>query len=246
MTYGIYLILHTHAFLQNFRVITLWRAGCLSFTPSLEGLKVEVLLLVFWSRVTRDLGHFRCICCQTDFTALATRSFGQALIGALETNAAYAATVSGQPSRLHFFGLYKHDLSQVHIVTRAMQGSHRWFFLFGFLFVSVRFPIGSQPDLTLCSALTCLIVGIHWTAWFSCFGDFLPPASVIFPRNFWGAHRTRWSPWGLGLQSRTPGWWVLFTTTSGVRTLPARGSCLLVGIVPPQREDTSRVTWPSL
>ena len=98
--------------------------------------------------------------------------------------------------------------------------------------------------MTLWSAPTCWIGVVHLTACFFCFGDFLHPASGIFTQQFLGNHRTWRDPWGLGLRSQTVVLWVFFVTPSVGRTLPTRGSCLLLGIVPRQKTGTYQGTWP--
>ena len=66
-------------------------------------------------------------------------TFERAILSALEPYAAFSASTRSWPSLLHGFGLCKHDLAWVHVVTRVMQRSHRWFFIYGFIFVSVLF-----------------------------------------------------------------------------------------------------------
>ena len=63
-------------------------------------------------------------------------AFGQALLGALEAYASCAVATSGRPSLIHGFGLCQHDLTRVHVVTRAMQREQGWGFLDLFLLVS--------------------------------------------------------------------------------------------------------------
>ena len=221
------------------------RAVCHS-SPILRVLK----LLVFWAGVTWGLGIFTFVCVYNCFYRVGKKSiqifaFGQALLSTLVPYTACAAAASIWISQLHGFGLFHHDLARVNIVARSMQRSHRWVFLFGFLFVEVLF--WGVRGLLWTFALHRLggLVAFAGLLVFFCFGDFLHPASGIFPQQFRGAHRIQRDPWGLRLRSQTLGLWLLFATPSVGRTLPTRGSRLLVGIVPRQKAGTSRGTQPS-
>ena len=117
------------------------------------------------------------------------------------------------------------------------------FFFFLFLFASSSKGLAAWYEYLLWSDLAD-----WWSSsecLFFCFVDFLHPAFGKFPQKFLGAHRTQQDPWVLGLMSRTLELSVISATSSGVRNTLARGSRLLVGVVPPQREGTSWGIRPS-
>ena len=89
MTYRIQFLFRLCDFLRHFRIITPQRAGCLSLFPNLEGFKVEVILLVFWSGVTCGLGLQTFIIFKNFFyhaghTSVQIFAFGWVLLGALD------------------------------------------------------------------------------------------------------------------------------------------------------------------
>ena len=117
-----------------------------------------------------------------------------------------------------------------------------FFFLDFFLVASSSEGLAAWFDPLICTDLADWWCSPDYL--FFCFGDFLHPASGIFPQQFRGSHRTRRALWGLGLRSWTLVLWVIFATPFGLRNLPSQGYHLLVGFVPPQREGTSRGTLP--
>ena len=120
-----------------------------------------------------------------------------------------------------------------------MQGAHRWVFLLVFsLLSSSSEGFADWYDPLLCADLEDCLRSPGCL--FFCFGDFLHLAFGIFPPRFWGAHRKRRSPWGLGLRIQTLIFWVLSVTTLRGRTLPTLGSRLLVGIVLRRKAETSQ------
>ena len=171
-------------------------------------------------------------------------TFERAILSALEPYAAFSASTRSWPSLLHGFGLCKHDLAWVHVVTRVMQRSHRWFFIYGFIFVSVLFQGVCGLVWPFFFALTWRVGDFNWTVWFFILANLLYPASGIFPRQSCWVCRTPQDLWGLWWKILTIRSLVFFATSLEVRTPPTQGSGLLVGVVLPQREGNSRGTLP--
>ena len=117
-------------------------------------------------------------------------------------------------------------------------------------FLSLVFSFNSitrvlRPVLTLCSAPTWWIGGVHRTTWFLYFFVFLHPASGKFPQQFLSAHRSQRYLWFPGLRNRTLGWLVLFATPSREKIPLDQGSCHHVSPEQSQKEGTYQSTTES-